>query len=270
MADPFSIVAGTAGILDICWRVGSYLRSVKSAASKIELDLAALSFEVNALVSVTESIQSLWNDSSGIALDSKVPDAKRIEELWQDINLALCGCRQVMGRLARLVDEVIGKNGIEIQGKRDGIRKVLRKQAKDDEVRDIRQQITSHQNSLQLTLSALNLYDTSDPNESQMYLISVSCYVRSARDANGQSVELLSEKVEYWGFKLNHELAAIRTQVTADSEHKACLFMRRARPLLIIALTVTNICCCRHRLGGASKQALLHSTCCQQYVHRKN
>lgn len=204
MADPFSIVAGTAGILDICWRVGSYLRNVKSAASKIERDLAALSFEVNALVSVTESIQSLWNDNSDTALDSKLPDAKRIEELWQDINLALCGCRQVMGRLARLVDEVIGKDGIETQGKRDGIKKVLRKQAKDEEVRDIRRQITSHQNSLQLTLSALNL-----------------CYVRSARDANGQSVDILSEKIEYWGFKLNHELAAIRTQVATDGDQKS-------------------------------------------------
>lgn len=63
-----------------------------------------------------------------------------------------------MGRLALLVEEVIGKDGIEVQGKRDGIRKVLRKQSKEVEIREIRQQITSHQNSLQLTSSALNLY----------------------------------------------------------------------------------------------------------------
>ncbi|KAL8995820.1 MAG: hypothetical protein Q9188_006721 [Gyalolechia gomerana] len=204
MADPFSIVAGTAGILEISWRLVSYLGKVKSAASKIERDLAALSFEVNALIGVTESIQSLWKDYKEKHLDPLSPDAKRIGGLWQEINLALHGSRDVMGRLALLVEEVIGKDGIEVQGKRDGIRKVLRKQSKEVEIREIRQQITSHQNSLQLTLSALNL-----------------CYVRSAKDANGQSVDLLSEKVEYWGFKLNHELAAIRTQVTADGDNKA-------------------------------------------------
>ncbi|KAL8860675.1 MAG: hypothetical protein Q9178_003028 [Gyalolechia marmorata] len=166
MADPFSIAAGTAGILDISWRIGSYLGKVKSAASKIERDLAALSFEVNALVGVTESIQSLWNDNREKPLDKLSPDVKRIGKLWQDINLVLHGCRDVMGRLALLVEEVIGKDGIEVQGKRDGIRKVLRKQSKDVEIHNFRQQITSHQNSLQLALSALNLYDISIPRTS--------------------------------------------------------------------------------------------------------
>ncbi|KAL8942226.1 MAG: hypothetical protein Q9211_001493 [Gyalolechia sp. 1 TL-2023] len=195
MAEPFSIIASTAGILDISWRIGSYLGKVKSAASKIEQDLAALSFEVNALIGVTESIQTLWNDNKEKPLDKLSPDLKRIGGLWQDINLLLNGCRDVMGRLALLVEEIIGKDGIDVQGKRDGIRKVLRKQSKDMEIHQFRQQITTHQNSLQLALSALNL-----------------CYVRSSRDANDQTVDLLSEKVEYWGFKLNHELAAIRTQ----------------------------------------------------------
>ncbi|KAL8729496.1 MAG: hypothetical protein Q9181_004988 [Wetmoreana brouardii] len=152
MADPFSIVAGTAGILDICWRVGAYLGKVKAAAGKIERDLAALSYEVTALITVNESIRALWNANSEKSLDAQ------IEELWEDINLALHGCREVMGRLVLLVEEVIGKDGAAVQGKRDGIKKVLRKQSKDDEIREIRLQITSHQNSLQLTLSALNLF----------------------------------------------------------------------------------------------------------------
>lgn len=78
MADPFSIVAGTAGILEISWRLVSYLGKIKSAASKIERDLAALSFEVNALIGVTESIQCLWNDYKEKHLDTLSPDAKRI------------------------------------------------------------------------------------------------------------------------------------------------------------------------------------------------
>ena len=158
MADPFSIAAGTAGLLDICWRVGSYLASVKTAASKIERDLATLSLEVNGLIAVNESIKKLWDDFKEKPLDALSPDAKRIQGLWQDINLALLGSREVMGRLALLVEEVIGKEGIEVHRRRDGIKKVLRKQSKDDEIRDIRQQISSYQNGLSVTLSALNLY----------------------------------------------------------------------------------------------------------------
>lgn len=56
-----------------------------------------------------------------------------------------------------LVEEVVGKDGMAVQGKRDGIKKVLRKQSKDGEIQEIRVQISNYQNSLQLTLSALNM-----------------------------------------------------------------------------------------------------------------
>lgn len=157
MGDPFSVIAGTAGLLDICWRVGAYLGKVKAAANKIERDLAALSLEVDALVTVNESIQALWNANKEKSVDSLSPDAPRIQEFWQDIELALRGCCGVMDKLALLVEEVVGIGGLAVQGKRDGIKKALRKQSRDQEIQDIRLQITGYHNSLQLTLSALNL-----------------------------------------------------------------------------------------------------------------
>ena len=159
MADPFSIVAGTAGVLDICWRVGTYLAKVKAAAGKIERDLVALSFEVNSLIAVNESIRTLWQVNGEQTLEVLSPDSKRIEELWQDVKLSVFGCREVMVTLALLVEEVIGQGGIAVQGKRDGIKKVLRRQSRDDEIQEIRKNLNSHQNGLNLALSALNLYN---------------------------------------------------------------------------------------------------------------
>ncbi|KAI4144995.1 MAG: hypothetical protein LQ341_002506 [Variospora aurantia] len=231
MADPFSIVASTAGILDLSWRIGSYLGKVKSAASEIERDLAGpLSFEVNALVGVTESIQSLWNDSKEKPLDKLSPDVKRIGGLWQDINLVLRGCRDVMGRLALLVEDVIGKDGIRVQGKLDGIRKLLRKQSND--AGDSRVSPADYEPSKQPSTHpecSQSVRYQYPPNRSSEFLTLISCYVRSSRDANDQSADLLSEKVEYWGFQLNQELAAIRTQVNADGGNKASIPMQCSR-----------------------------------------
>ncbi|KAL9601247.1 MAG: hypothetical protein Q9219_002652 [cf. Caloplaca sp. 3 TL-2023] len=223
MADPFSIVAGTAGLLEICWRVGSYLGKVKAASGKIERDLAALSSEVKNLVTVNESIQTLWETQREKSPDESSSYATRIKELWRDIDLTLDGCRDVMGKLELLVEEVIGKDGFEVRGKRDGIKKVLRKQSKDEEIRDLRRQISSHQHNLQLALSALNL-----------------CYVRSSQSASEQGLDYVSEKMEYWGFKLNHELASIRTQLAATNENKASTPLSIKSPTMSAAAEIAS------------------------------
>ncbi|KAL9023951.1 MAG: hypothetical protein Q9180_008047, partial [Flavoplaca navasiana] len=194
-------MAGTAGVLDVCWRVGAYLAKVKAATGRIERDLIALSFEVNSLVAVNESIRTLWYVDGEKNLQVLSPDTKRIEELWQDVKLSVFGSREVMARLVLLVEEIIGQDGIAVQGKRDGIRKVLRRQSKDDEIHEIRQQLNSHQNALTLALSALNL-----------------CYVRSSQTSNDRNLGLLSRQVEDLGFKLKHELTALRSNVKDDDK----------------------------------------------------
>lgn len=141
----------------VCWRVAAYLGKVKAAAGKIERDLAALTYEVNALILVNESIKSLWEANKEKPLEKLSSDAQRVNDLWRDVSIALPGSRDVMGTLVLLVEEVVGKDGLAVQGKRDGIKKVLRKQSKDVEIQEIRVQISNYQNSLQLTLSALHV-----------------------------------------------------------------------------------------------------------------
>ena len=52
MADPFSILAGSAGLLDVLWRVGIYIRTTVESAGRIEEELDGLSREIQSLISI--------------------------------------------------------------------------------------------------------------------------------------------------------------------------------------------------------------------------
>lgn len=157
MPDPFSIIAGTAGIIDVCVRVAKYVRGVNAATRIIEQDLIALLEEFVALDAVNSSIRDTWLGHHKIG-DREPPDEPLLEAQWQNLGHALHGCNNTMLRLSSSIQEVLGKDGPSVTGKLDGIKKVLRKQSKDKSIFEIRQQVMSHRDNLQVLLLALNLY----------------------------------------------------------------------------------------------------------------
>ncbi|KAL8951543.1 MAG: hypothetical protein Q9222_002481 [Ikaeria aurantiellina] len=196
MADPFSIAAGTAGLLDICWRAASYLKSVNSSRGKIEQDLALLLREVDTVISVNTSIHALWNAQKTHVAAHYMPDEHQITELWRNAGVVLDGCRLTMGKLEQLAKEIIGKAGPEVTGKRDGIKKVLRKQSKDKEVDEVRQQLVNYKSSLQILLTALSF-----------------AYARISQESTDTSLGHLADKVEALGFQLQTEVTAFNSTV---------------------------------------------------------
>ena len=193
MADPFSIAAGTVSLLEIAWRVGNYLSNVNASRGKIEEELTDLEKEVNAIVNVNSSIQALWNaQSKQIDGDSKSDNAQ-ITTLWRNVGTVLEGCHSTMDKLQALVKEVVGRDGPNVTGKRDGVRKVLRKQGKEKSVDVIRQQLSSFKSSLQVLLTALSF-----------------AYARNSQGSTDVSLEHLSDKLESLGFQLQSELASLR------------------------------------------------------------
>ena len=157
MADPFSIIAGTAGLLDICWRVASYLKQVQAASDKVEEVIAALSHEIEALISVNESLEGVWAAEEKASPGTSLAGSSRVENLWRNTGTILRDCRATVEKLELLVKEIIGKEGPKVTGKFDGIKNQLRKQSKDEEFHQLRHQLTNYQNSLQLLLTALNV-----------------------------------------------------------------------------------------------------------------
>lgn len=158
MADPFSILAGTTSIIDVCVRLTKYFRDVKSAAGRIEQDLFALLEEFIALQAVNGAIRDMWLERHK-TVGSKAPaNEPLLEKQWQDLDHALRVCSNSMQRLCALIEEVVGKDGHYVTSKLDGIKKVLRKQSKENAIFEVRQQVMSHRDNLQVLLLALNLY----------------------------------------------------------------------------------------------------------------
>lgn len=155
--DPLSVIAGTTGIIDVCVRLTKYLRDVNAAAGKIEQDLIHLRNEFTSLQAVNQAIYDTWIDHHKGLDPNTSADQPLIQKQWQDLDHALSGCNGTMLRLGALIEEVVGKDGLSVSSKLDGIKKVLRKQSKDKEVYEIRQQVMSHRDNLQVLLQALNL-----------------------------------------------------------------------------------------------------------------
>lgn len=158
MADPFSILVGTAGIIDICVRLTNYFRDVNTTAGRIEQDLFALLEEFIALQTVNESIRTTWLDRHKTVGSKSPANEPLLKTQWQGLDYALRGCNNSMLRLSALIEEVVGKDGHFVTGKLDGIKKARRKLSKDKAILEVRQQVMSHRDNLQVLLLALNLY----------------------------------------------------------------------------------------------------------------
>ncbi len=158
MADPFSILAGTTSIIDVCVRLINYFRDVYAAAGRIEQDLLALLEEFNALQAVNESIRDTWLDRHKTVGLNAPANEPLLETQWQGLDHALRGCSNSMLRLGALIEGVVGKDGHYVTRKLDGIKKVLRKQSKEKAIFEVRQQVMSHRDNLHVLLLVLNLY----------------------------------------------------------------------------------------------------------------
>lgn len=157
MADPFSIAAGSASLAEISWRVVIYLKNVQAVAARVEDELATLSKEIESLISVNSSLEDVWASEQKASLATSVADTVRVESIWQNVGTNLQDCRVVVEKLDGLLKGVTGKAGLQSAGKFDNLKKQLRRQSKDEEFRRLRDSLTTHQNSLQLLLTALNV-----------------------------------------------------------------------------------------------------------------
>lgn len=155
MADPFSIVASTASIADICIRLVRYLKDVQKGAATIEDDIKGLIREVEALHAVSYAIEktSKEHPSSPPAYSKD----EHQEDLWKHVKRTLENCQTVTERLENIAKEIYGKSGPSVNSLRDAVVKSHRRRSKEAELRQCRDQLTTYQNGLQLLLASINL-----------------------------------------------------------------------------------------------------------------
>ena len=157
MADPFSALASTVGLLDVCFRVGNYLYDVKVGADKVDEEIEALSHQVEAIKSVTQSIKRVFEDDLARATDTVSKDQDGIQSLWEEIGKNVQSCQATLVKLFALIKLIVGNESPKILSKLDGLRKFLRKQSKEEEFGKLRRQLNDYHHSLQTLLTSVNM-----------------------------------------------------------------------------------------------------------------
>ena len=158
MAEPFSIITATAGVIDVCWRFGSYLRDVQAGAARVEDDIETLSRDIEALRVVNETVRDSYKELSSHQ-GSGIESSKHIERLWQNVSSNLGNCQSVLEELEVLVKAVVGKEApkdeSKIMKKVGGFRKQLRKQSRESDFNKLQGRLTTYYNTIQLMLELI-------------------------------------------------------------------------------------------------------------------
>ena len=158
MTDPFSILAGTAGLIDVCWRFGSYLHDVQAGAAKIEDEIGILARDIEALRVVNETVRASYKELPGY-LNTEIESSKHVERLWRNVSSNLENCRPIVEELEALVKAIVGKEPrkdvSKIMRKLGGFRKQLRKQAREGDFTKLQNRLATYYNTIQLMLDLI-------------------------------------------------------------------------------------------------------------------
>jgi len=154
MADPFSIIVGTAGLADVCIRLTQFLKQAKDGFQKVDEDLENLSKEITTLRSVTDLIKR--NYEADLAETVNFSDKQIIANHWQATRTTLTGCQEITERLNALIIMILD-GGNPKHARLNSLRKYLKQQSKEDEFIGLRQKLNAHQIALQTSLAAVNM-----------------------------------------------------------------------------------------------------------------
>ena len=154
MADPFSIIVGTAGLADVCIRFTKFLAQAKDGFQNIDKDLEDLSKEITALRTVSDLIKR--NFEADLAGTTSTNDNQIIVDHWHATRATLEGCQDIVERLNVLITAILSTGG-QKHIKFNSLRKYLKQQSKDDEFIALRQKLNAHHIALQTSLAAVNV-----------------------------------------------------------------------------------------------------------------
>lgn len=156
--DPFSLVVGIGSLAEISIALGKCLKEAYNSAVTFEEEIGSLLREIEDLNSVNKSIELLYQSEVQRASFERHFDLPpQDKEVWRNTTRTLQECSETAQALQKVLDVIIGKNGVKIDGLRDRIKKNLRKQAKEGELNRIRVKLSACRESLNVSLTMLNL-----------------------------------------------------------------------------------------------------------------
>jgi hypothetical protein len=159
MADPFSIIAGTIGLADVCSRAVQNLYHLRQDLGTIEGDLEALSQDVEGLRDICNTVRVTFAAADDDAITPEFSQVSQAtEKVWRDLDRALQNCHVVVSRLDGIIEKIRGPPaGSSAPAKIVAVRQALRKRLRDSDLRNCRVQLATYQNALQLVLTIITL-----------------------------------------------------------------------------------------------------------------
>lgn len=155
--DPFSIIVGTGSLIQMSLQLAKYLKGVCEAAALFEGEVGFLLHEIQDIELINGSIEQLYKTEIGSHSYGRPELTQQELQVWQTAITVLQACTGTVERLQLVLEAVVGKDGPKVTGWRDGIKKQLKKQSKDGELGQIRRKLSDHRESLDLSLTLLNL-----------------------------------------------------------------------------------------------------------------
>lgn len=158
MADPFSILAGAAGLADVCIRLAKFLKDANDGFRLVDQELEDLSKEIASLQSVNESLNELLkrNYPEGSTARTNPHLEKILETNFRATDNTLSSCKLIVERIEAILKDVVNAgNGKHI--KRDQVRRWLKQLSREEELKTLRARLKAHQLALQLSLSAAGM-----------------------------------------------------------------------------------------------------------------
>ena len=219
MADPFSILAGAAGLADVCIRLGKFLKDANHGFRVVDQELDELLKEITSLQSVNASIEELLKRSyPGRSTAQASPNLQQVLDTnWQATNATLSSCKLVVEKIEAILKDVVNV-GSGRHVKRDQIRKWIKQQSRGDELNTLRGKLKQYQLALQLSLSAVAMSGPSSLIFGINWLIDLSIDSRTSQQASHNAHSDLSTSIQNLGAGLKLKIESLESIVSQSAD----------------------------------------------------
>ena len=151
MADPFSIIAGTIGVVDVAVRLIRFIDKTKKGADSVDGDLQDLVTEIENLKYTSEVIHDAFERDMKQGNTTK---DNSTAGTWLAASNALADCNVALSGMDNALVKMMGENG---STRFDRLRRHFRRLAQDEEFGHLRQRLDKGHHRLQTLLLTLNM-----------------------------------------------------------------------------------------------------------------
>ncbi|KAI0810717.1 tetratricopeptide repeat domain-containing protein [Xylaria sp. FL0064] len=150
MAEVFSLLTATAGLLDVTTRLVKYVIALKNGSITIQQELDSLIDQASTLQAVCNAISHSYCERSISRSQEKAPEQGNTAEcLWQDLARMVSHCQLIVERIHNILEDICQPPP-------------QKKRAKEDDLKMCRSELSIYHSSMQIILSIIKREEDQD------------------------------------------------------------------------------------------------------------